>query len=184
MAVNKKLLKWKRIRDEYFKNGFNGREAYLKVNPAVKASTAGTEFNKLLNNPEFEKLIHEKYKKAVDISTITHQKMLNELISFAFSDITTAISLSPQEVKELPEEIRRLITAFDHKKVTTGTGKDKVVTESVKLKFVSKERAFDMIAKHIGFFGEHNFQKSGTLTPDERKALIAKYQLKIKGTKY
>jgi phage terminase small subunit len=72
------------------------------------------------------------------------------------------MNLTADELKALPIELKRLITKY---KTTTRDiyGKDAELVETittVQLQFVSKERAIDMISKHLGFYEIDNEQKS------------------------
>jgi phage terminase small subunit len=87
---------------------------------------------------------------------ITHQDLLSQLKTWAESDITETMCLSADEIKELPIEIRRLITKFKRTVVTTKLGD---TIETIELTFVSKETAIDMINKHIGFYELDNRQR-------------------------
>lgn len=179
-STEEKLAKWKRIIDEWFINGFNGTQAYLKIVPTVKDSTARIEFSKLLTKPNIQQYIQQKHREARKLSGIEHKNIVSELVNFAFSDVTQVMCVSPEQMKEMPEDLRRLITGFKIVTRTHGKGKNKVVTEEVQLKFVSKERALDMLAKHTGFYGEHNYQKNAHLTKEERAQKIAELKQKLK----
>ncbi len=102
--------------------------------------------------------------------------LLEELENWAYSDITETLKLSPEEIKELSLEIRRLITKYKHISRHIKDKKGKVVEtiETVELWFVSKEKAMEMIHKHVGFYEKDNKQKTDLtiLTPEQRKARI------------
>jgi hypothetical protein len=66
------------------------------------------------------------------------------------------MELSASQVKELPIEIRRLVTKF--KRTTRSIG-ESITEDVIELHFVSKEKAIELIAKHIGFFEKDNEQK-------------------------
>ena len=155
--------KYKLVVDEWFVNGFNGTQAYLKYYPDVNEKTAGVEANRILAIPKMEDYVTKKKVRAQVLLDTSHKKVLEELRNWAYSDITETISLSPKEVKELPKEFRRLITKFKHTVVTT---KDGTNYDTVELHFVSKEKAMEMIQKHIGFYEIDNEQKSMATTID------------------
>ncbi|CAL2077636.1 conserved protein of unknown function [Tenacibaculum sp. 190524A02b] len=148
------LERYKLIIDEWFNNGFNGAQAYKKFYP--NNSRADDSFSKIQSLPEVELYIKAKNKKAQKELDVTHQEVLKELHNWAYSDITQTISLTPSGVEALPEEIRRLITKY--KKTTKKIGED-ITEEVIELHFVSKEKAMEMIAKHIGFYEKDNSQK-------------------------
>ena len=99
-------------------------------------------------------LLMEERNKRVQIS---QDEVLAELKNFAFSDITETIELTSDKVKELPVEIRRLITSYKKVKTRKG-GQGEWEEESVELKFVDKMKAFEMLNKHIGFYEKDNSQ--------------------------
>lgn len=151
--------KYRLVIDEWFANGFNGTKAYQSVYTTANNDTSAVEFNRIISLPKIDEYVKKKEIQSKKILETSHERVLQELRNWAYSDITTTISLTPEEVKELPVEIRRLITKY---KTTTKTytDNDKVQTETVvELWFVDKTKALDMINKHIGFYGEHNAQK-------------------------
>lgn len=177
--AKKTVDKYKRIIDEWFVNGFNGTQAYKKFYPRIKKDeTATVNFSRLHALPELKCYIEEKNREAAKIVQMTHEGILKELQNWVQSDITETLSLSIDELKELPVEIRRLIIKY---KVTDRDiyGRDGNVIETVKtieLQFVSKERAIDMINKHLGFYEIDNKQKANSIiisaSNDEHKKII------------
>lgn len=112
-----------------------------------------------LRNPIIKAEIARRKQKASDLLEIKHEDVLNELKNWALSDITETLDLSPEEIKKLPLNVRRLITSY--KKKTSR--KDGRTTTTVELHFVSKEKAIDMINKHIGFYEVDNKQKASQI---------------------
>ena len=163
------LTKYKKVVDEWFVNGFNGKQAYLKFYPRVKDATASTNFAKIQVLPEVEEYIELKHQQAARIVKSTHEGILQELVNWVQSDITETMCLSPAQIKELPIELKRLINRFDHSvnKFYNQKGDLISTTETVKLGFVSKERAIDMINKHVGFYEADNKQKAAEVDYDE-----------------
>ena len=162
MITDKALDRYKLIIDEWFVNGFNGTKAYEKYYPDVKRS--GDAFFKLQRFPDIQNYIKQKKDKAQRVLKTKHDAILDELVRWAYSDITETILLTPKQVKKLPIEVRRLITKF---KTTTKTFmvRDTPTKEVViELHFVSKEKAMEMIQKHTGFYGKHNAQKTQETT--------------------
>lgn len=171
--------KYKRIVDEWFVNKFNGAAAYRKFYPNIKKDgTATVNFSRLQSLPEMKAYIAEKHEAAAKVIESTHEGILKELQNWVQSDITETINLSAEQIKELPVEVRRLITKFkkysrnfyDKEGNLTGT------EETTELHFVSKERAIDMINKHLGFYEADNKQKVNEITifasNDKHKELI------------
>lgn len=133
---------------------FNATQAAIRA--GYSENTAGQIGEQNLKKLEIQQRIQELKSKAVEKIEITHEKLLQELRNWAYSDITETMELSASQVKELPVEIRRLVTKF--KRTTKKIG-DSVTEDVIELHFVSKEKAIELIAKHIGFFEKDNEQK-------------------------
>jgi phage terminase small subunit len=82
------------------------------------------------------------------------------------------------ELKSLPVQFRRLITKYKTrlKHFYDKDGNLLNTEETIELHFVSKERAMDMINKHIGFYEKDNSQKTNEIHihtgKEEHKTLI------------
>lgn len=172
------LTKYKLVIDEWFNNDFNGKRAYLKFYRRVKENTATTNFSKIQQLPEIKTYMAEKYEEAAAIVETTHKGILKELINWVSSDITQTMELTPEEVKGLPIEVRRLITKYKTTERNIYCSKGNVVEtiKTVELHFVSKERAIEMINKHVGFYEIDNRQRTTainiTTTNDTHRALV------------
>lgn len=169
--------KYKLVVDEWFVNGFNGTKAYQKFYPEADEETAEANFRKILGNTRVSEYKQKKQEEVKEIIGTSHLELLSYLQTWAYSDITDTINLTPSQVKELPIEIRRLITEYEHTKYTDDNGN---TTEKMKLKFVSKKDAIEMINKHVGFYEKDNKQKNGSLSDVERASLIAELEKKAK----
>lgn len=156
------LKKYKLIIDEWFNNRFNGKQAYLKYYKRVKDDTATTNFSKIQALPELKEYINEKYILVGKIIGTKHEDILKELVNWVSSDITETMELEPEQIKLLPIGLRRLITKYKTTTRDIYSGKGDVIetVKTVELHFVSKERAIEMINKHIGFYEADNKQKA------------------------
>lgn len=156
------LDKYKLVIDEWFVNGFNGVKAYQKFYPNASYNTSDKGFRDIHENPRIAIYIDEKKKQAQIILQTSHERLLEELRNWAYSDITETLMLEPEQVKELPEEIRRLITKYKHTKRHVRDSKGKIIEtiDTIELHFVSKEKAMEMIHKHTGFYEKDNNQKA------------------------
>src|SRR5699024_7328690 len=79
------------------------------------------------------------------------------------------ITLKPEEIKELPADVRRCIQSFKHRKKTyydKSVGAQ-VTEEYIELRLVDKATAIKEINKHIGFYGADNKQKKTTVNIDK-----------------
>lgn len=151
------------IIDEWFINKFNGAAAYRKYYPNVKKdATATVNFSRLQALPEIKSYITTKYEEAARIIDITKEGILVELKNWIEADITETISLTSEQIKKLPIQLRRLINKYKQSKKSfyDKDGKLLSIEENIELSFVSKERALEMINKHIGFYEADNRQKA------------------------
>ena len=170
--MNEKTLnKYKLVVDEWFVNGFNGTKAYQKFYPKATDETSDSKFRTMVGIGRIESYIKEKQGQSQEALKTSHEALLNELERWAYSDITETILLTPEQIKKLPIEFRRLITKYKYTKSVDGS-------EIIELHFVSKEKAMEMIHKHTGFYEKDNTQKSGSsvpvLTPEKMKLLDEK----------
>ena len=159
------VKKYKHIVDEWFINKFNGAAAYKKFYKHISNETATVNFSKLKDFTEIKAYIESKHKEAAKVVSMTHDGVLKELQNWVESDITQTISLTEEQIKELPIEVRRLITKYK-KRIKHFYDKDGALLnkeETIELHFVSKERALDMINKHIGFYEADNKQKASEI---------------------
>jgi len=138
----------------------NATQAAIRAGYSKKTAQAISTEN--LSKPLIQARIQELKSKISDKAEITAVEILKELKNFAYSDITETITLTVEELKELPSEVRRLITQYKKTtKTLMGHGNDPeaIIEEAVELKFVDKMRAFEMLNKHIGFYEKDNKQK-------------------------
>jgi len=126
----------------------------------VKASELMANGNISVRVKELRKRVAQQADEKFD-NTI--DGLLEEYTRWLDSDITEFMYLDEEGVKALPRELRKLITEFKRtdKQVKQDDGKYK--TESTfALKFVSKEKAAEMINKHRGFYEKDNEQSKPT----------------------
>lgn len=139
----------------------NATQAAIRA--GYSEGSAKEQGSRLLTNANIQDYLSELKQKASDILEITHQDVLKRLKTWAESDITETIGLTPEQLKELPLEIRQLITSYKHTKKTYQIGDDPVTEDYIELKFVSKEKAIEMIGRHIGFYEKDNSQQAGNI---------------------
>ena len=161
--------KYKLVVDEYLVNGMNGTRAYKEFYPKGGDAAAAVSFKEILAIPKVKAYLRGKQESTSEVLKITHQDVLRQLKNWIELDITQTINLTSEEVKNLPEDVRTLVTSYRH----TKTGIEGVKIETIELKFVSKERAMDMVSKHIGFYGEDNHQKNSVTSKEDRERRIA-----------
>ena len=154
----------KRFVDEWFNNGYNATLAAVTIKDIAHDKAAQWAYNTMQR--ERVKLYVKEKQAILRKETNTNQiQILKELLSFAYSDLTTFIGLGPDEIKQLPHEIRRCIQSMDTTTKSWLDPKTKAVVKevTVKIKLVDKLKAIDMISKHIDFYEADNKSKSGTI---------------------
>lgn len=145
--------KQKRFCEEYVVD-LNGKQAAIRAGYSEK--TAKETASRLLTYVNVTEYIIELKLKISEKIQINHLDVLTQLKQWVELDVTETIGLSSKEIKELPKEIRTLITGF--KKIIIGK------KEIIELRFVSKEKAIEMINRHIGFYELDNTQSKATVT--------------------
>lgn len=169
--------KQKRFCEEYIVD-LNASKAALRAGYSEK--TAGSTGSENLKKPEIQSYISELQNKRAERVEVTQDEVLSELKNFAFADITQTLLLTTEEVMNLPVEVRRMITKYKHTTRSFKNEDGQMVKEDVlELWFVDKTKAFEMINRHIGFYGVDNKQRTPQLTPTEREETFAKLKAKI-----
>ncbi len=130
---------------EYVKQFFNGTKAAIAA--GYSENTANEQASRLLTNVNIQQLI-EKYKSDVGAMLgLSAYHVAEMLYQWVDSDITETFSLSPEQLKDMPKEVKRLITQYKTTTVTNDYGQ----TTTIELKFVSKERAMEMLKQMLGY---------------------------------
>ena len=161
--------KYRAIIDEWFINEHNGTKAYSKFYSRVKPETAAVNFSRISEIPEIKAYINEKYEEVAKIVETTHKGILQKLKECVEMDVTEFIGLSPEDIKSLPISLKSLITKFKHTKNKNYNQKGDLLFEQdvIELNFLSKEKALEMINKHIGFYEKDNEQKVAQIDYEE-----------------
>jgi len=149
------------------------KEYLIDLNATQAAIRAGYSQNtakeqgcQLLTKLNIQERIQELKAKRCEKLEITSESVLQELYNWAYGDFTDIMELSFTEIKELPIELRRLITGFE-RNITT---KDNTSSEKIKISFVSKEKAIELITRHLPDFyapekKQHEFIEQPLFTP-------------------
>lgn len=132
----------------------NATQAAIRAGYSEKtAKEIASQHLTKLNVQNYISELKEKRNKRVQI---TQDEVLKKLLIWLNSDITETIGLNQQQIKELPIEVRRLITSYKRTVRTVPTSNGVVEEENIELKFVSKEKAIEMVNRHIGFYDADN----------------------------
>lgn len=120
--------------------------------------TANEQGAQNLAKLSIQQYIGELTKERNERVELKADDVLRELKNFAYSDITETLMLTADELKDLPPEVRRLITKFKRNTRTYVVGEETHTEETIELWFIDKVKVFDMLNKHIGFYEADNNQ--------------------------
>ena len=152
------------IIEEYLNNGHNKVQAVLKFKPDVAYNSCSNIFKTIIERPECGQYLQKRQTELKEAGEIKSLDILLKMKTWLNSDPSQFIGLTPQQVKELPPDIRQCIQAIHHKKRTIVNKQGKPEThEEIKVTLVDKVKTMDMLNKHIGFYSEDNKQKTGNV---------------------
>lgn len=132
----------------------NATQAAIRAGYSKK--TANRIASDMLSKVDIQDYIAELKEKRANRVEMDADGVLKELKNWVEGDYTDLMMLSAKQIKELPPEVRRLITGF--KRTTRripGTDEEEI---QIEIKFIDKHKAMEMIAKHIGFYELDNNQ--------------------------
>lgn len=167
--------------NEYLKD-LNATRAYKKAYKNIKSEeTARVNGSKLLTNTNVAEEIQKRMDERAKRTEITQDKVLKEIARLAFTDITSIVSVKKfktergeyskviiKDFSELTEEQRACISGVKETKL------------GIEVSFCSKERALELLGRHLGMFND-KIQLSGEvktgnpfagLTTEELKEII------------
>lgn len=165
-SKNKEVVDEKHLHvvDEYFNNGFNGRDAMAKFYPNMSDMTMNVKFRAIMKKQSIQDYIIEKRKRLRARANLEPEQVINELLNWAYADPTKFMALSPDEVKALPPEVKRCIQTVNYRKTESfDKSGNKTTREVMDLKFVDKTKAIDMLNKILGNYALDNKQKGSNI---------------------
>jgi len=171
MSQNKPLTaRQEAFARNYVANGFNATQAAISA--GYSQDTAQEQSARLLSKVMIKALIAELQSKTVAKSAKGAEDVYNMAANAAFFDVRKVLTVkggkvefSVQDFAELPEEVAILIQSVEEKKSMHGT--------TVKVTFVDKLKALEMLARFNGMNKDKVEITSPELT-DEEKAALAK----------
>ena len=167
MADRKLTAKQEAFVLAYLSNGRNASAAYREAYNAKGMSEAaiGVEACKLLKHPSVALRVAEVVERAVEKTSVTIERTIEELTRMAFydpADIAGKEVKEPKDIAKLPEHVRRAIV---------GWGWDKA--GNFVLKLADKRGALDLIGRHLGAWND-KLELSGTVGLADRLAAARK----------
>ena len=171
--------------DEYMINGFNGRKAVMKYRPNVSDVNADGVFRNLIKSDKGKVYFSQKRNEIRASINIEQEQILQQLLFWLRSDATDYLSMSPEELKALPDEAKQCIESIVHKKKSyTDRGGNLVVDEHLQVKLISKVKAMEILNKMLGYYELDNMQKQKTIdiskaSPKQLNAVLELMQSQI-----
>jgi len=150
--------------DEYYVNGFNGGRAVLDTKGSDTMAAARVKWSYIIGHEGNKAYIDAKRAELKRRTDVSNELILRELISWAYVDATQFIDLTPEQVKQLPPEVRRSIQSFEAKTNTYTDRNGDTHTEKVmRVKLIDKQKALEHIGRHVGFYEADNAQKAARI---------------------
>ncbi len=137
---------------EYIKD-LNATQAYIRAGyePAAAAQCA----SRLLTNANVKRRVKELMDTRAKAVMVDAAIVLAELLLIAKADVALAYNEdgSLKMVHEMPEDIRRAISAIEVDELFEGTGRDrKQIGFTKRIKFWDKNKALESIGRHLKLF--------------------------------
>ena len=167
--------------NEYLKD-LNATRAYKTAYKNIKSEeTARVNGSKLLTNTNVAEEIQKRMDERAKRTEITQDKVLKEIARMAFTDITSIVSVKKFKIN-IGEYSKVVIKDFselteDQRVCISGVKETKL---GIEVSFCSKERALELLGRHLGMFND-KLQISGEvktgnpfagLTTEELKEII------------
>lgn len=126
----------------------NATRAYKVAYPNIKKQrTAESAGNRLLSNVEVRSEINKRMKEREKRTEITQDKVIKELANLAFTDRTDIVTITSgrviiQNFDDLTIEQRACIAGVKETKF------------GIEVLFYGKEKALEMLGRHLGMFND------------------------------
>lgn len=167
--TDKTFQKYKLVIDEWFANGQNGVQAYMKFYPNAKYEAADKSFRRMTENDRIQEYVKQKQKEIAERSEIPVEMILGWLkdalnadpLDFVSIESKTAFtrsgdeftykSLEINDLKKLPKKVRLLIKSIEPSR------------DGIKIKFYDKTRVVEILNKMLGYNHESEKPKGDTV---------------------
>ncbi|MDU3181406.1 MAG: terminase small subunit [Lachnospiraceae bacterium] len=143
--------KQKKFAEEYLID-LNATRAYLAAYPSVKnEQTAAVNGSKLLRNTKVKEYIAQRIQERQKRTEITQDRVVQELAAIAFAKITDYV--------EIKNDDKRNVVVV---KTTEGLSSEQIGAiagikqgkRGIELKLNDKERALEMLGRHLGMWND------------------------------
>jgi hypothetical protein len=155
----------------------NKTKAYMDVYPAASYNSARSGASRLLTKDDIKTRVAQLKAARAKERSIDHEYITNIITTALSIDLTQFMSLTAQEVKDLPLEVRMQVEGYkNHTKTYTGGDGKEITEERFELQFMGRKSLLEMLNKHTGFYEADNSQKAPSVVITKEEALeISKY---------
>ena len=120
----------------------------------------------LLTKPNIHAAVSKAYEKRKGIIAVDGLYVIQKNLEIVEADLAEwiiegKVGVSEKDFKNMPKDLRKLITSVDRSETYNKDTGDKTIT--YKFKLMDKSKALDSLAKHLGMF-EQKIKVEGTVT--------------------
>ena len=146
--------------ERYLVNGGNSTDAAKHA--GFSPATAGQKGAQIYAEPWVQEQIRLRTQVVIAKAELTTERWAKEMAAIAHFDPGELYDETGQLIPlwELPEHVRRAISAIDVERRREGRGDDAQVVETTKIKTHDKNTALANVGKHLGVFAEDNHQRT------------------------
>lgn len=141
-----------RFAAEYLKD-LNATQAAIRC--GYSARTAYARGSRLLGHPGVQAIIQERQSKRLAKADITADRILTELLRLATYDVRALYDAqgNVRPLSEWPDDVAAAVQGMDVVKRNIVAG-DGHLDRVLKLRLANKDRALELLAKHLGLLTE------------------------------
>jgi len=150
---------------EYFINGWNRVQAYMKVYPDCEYKSASASATRLLEDVRISQFVNYLKEDLEKTCNINKARNLIELGKIAFTSIAHLHNtwIERKDFDELTDDQKAAIESIDTKTVTVNFDDQTKEIEYVKIKLFSKTDAIKTINEMMGYKSADKIEHSGTI---------------------
>lgn len=145
---------------EFYSITLHGKESAIKAGYSVKVAQETAV--QVLRNENVQKYIAYLREQQLANMGVSQQRVLEELARLAYADPLEMYDEDGciRKISEIPEDLRRAITKIETKEIFEQDGRRKKYVGDAKTVILgAKEKALEMIGRHVGLFEKDNKQK-------------------------
>lgn len=138
---------------------WNEMQAYHRAYGNKNMKTCANNASRLLVRDDIKKRVRQ-IKEERNQESLVDVKYVTDKAKFIIdTDFTEVMEMGVRgctrtELEKLPIELRRLITQIKVTTTSQGRGADKIETDKIIFKMMSKDKAHDILAKHTGTYND------------------------------